>query len=159
MSSLNQASHPLAPITAAEIKSAALLAKGRWPANVSIGFKAITLQEPEKHLVVGYLEAERQSKRLPSIDRKVFVVYTIKSSVRSHPSLTCTSVLVADDYAQCKVEHNVRLGPFEHPNADPYELMMVEKLALEDPRVKAELAKLELPTGAKVMTDPWGYGT
>jgi len=36
---------------------------------------------------------------------------------------------------------------------------MVEKNALEDEGVKAELAKLQLPEGTVVCADPWIYGT
>ena len=36
---------------------------------------------------------------------------------------------------------------------------MVEKIALEDEGVKAEIAKLNLPEGTVLISDPWGYGT
>jgi hypothetical protein len=35
---------------------------------------------------------------------------------------------------------------------------MVEKNALEDEGVKAEIAKLQLPEGTVVCADPWIYG-
>ena len=35
---------------------------------------------------------------------------------------------------------------------------MVEKVALEDEGVKAELAKLGLPEGTGIISDPWIYG-
>ena len=35
---------------------------------------------------------------------------------------------------------------------------MVEKIALEDEGVKAELAKLGLPEGTGIISDPWIYG-
>lgn len=56
------------------------------------------------------------------------------------------------------VESNVRLGPNIHGNADGPEIMMVEKIALEDERVQAEIAKLKLPEGTVVISDPWIYG-
>jgi primary-amine oxidase len=34
----------------------------------------------------------------------------------------------------------------------------VEKIALEDEGVKAEIAKLQLPEGTVVISDPWIYG-
>lgn len=61
--------------------------------------------------------------------------------------------------SQGKVESNVRKGPNIHSNADGDEIMLVEKLVLEDERVKAELAKLKLPEGTVVISDPWIYGT
>jgi primary-amine oxidase len=51
------------------------------------------------------------------------------------------------------VESNLRLGPYIHSSADG-----VEKIALEDEKVKAEIAKLQLPEGAVVISDPWIYG-
>jgi primary-amine oxidase len=45
-----------------------------------------------------------------------------------------------------------------HSSADGNELLRVEKIALEDERVKAEIAKLQLPEGAVVISDPWIYG-
>ncbi len=36
--------------------------------------------------------------------------------------------------------------------------MLVEKIALEDEGVKAEIAKLGLPKGTAVVSDPWIYG-
>ena len=36
--------------------------------------------------------------------------------------------------------------------------MLVEKIALEDEGVKAEIAKLGLPEGTAIVTDPWIYG-
>ena len=35
---------------------------------------------------------------------------------------------------------------------------MVEKVALEHEKVKAEIAKLKLPEGTVVCADPWIYG-
>lgn len=57
-----------------------------------------------------------------------------------------------------KVESNVRLGQNVHSNADGEEILMVEKIALADEKVKAEIAKLQLPEGAVVISDPWIYG-
>jgi len=57
-----------------------------------------------------------------------------------------------------KVDSNVRLGANIHGNADYEEVLMIEKNALEDEGVKAEIAKLELPEGAVVCADPWIYG-
>lgn len=58
-----------------------------------------------------------------------------------------------------KIESNVRMGPNIHSNADSDEIMLAEKVALEDEGVKAEIAKLKLPEGTVVISDPWIYGT
>lgn len=57
-----------------------------------------------------------------------------------------------------KVDRNVRLGPNVHSNADGDEIVNVERIALEDEQVKAEIAKLKLPEGTVVISDPWIYG-
>ena len=60
--------------------------------------------------------------------------------------------------SQQRVESNVRLGPNIHGPGDLEEVVMVEKIALEDEGVKAEIAKLGLPKGTAVVSDPWIYG-
>lgn len=57
-----------------------------------------------------------------------------------------------------RVENNVRLGPNVHSPGDGEEIVLVEKIALEDDAVKAEIAKLQLPEGTVVISDPWIYG-
>lgn len=57
-----------------------------------------------------------------------------------------------------KVESNVRLGPCIHSNADGEELMIAERIILEDEGVQAEIAKLQLPEGTVIISDPWIYG-
>jgi primary-amine oxidase len=52
----------------------------------------------------------------------------------------------------------VKLGPFTHANGDGEELIAVEKALLAHPAVQAELAKLQLPDGTVVVSDPWIYG-
>lgn len=60
--------------------------------------------------------------------------------------------------SQQKVESNVRLGPHIHGAGDWEEILLVEKIALEDEGVKAEIAKLGLPEDTVVIADPWIYG-
>lgn len=50
------------------------------------------------------------------------------------------------------------LGQFEHGNADSREVLEIEAMILNDPQVKAEIEKLELPAGYSVVSDPWTYG-
>lgn len=73
--------HPLCPVTAAEIKQSAHLIRSLYPAKTDFSFKAITLEEPEKALLVPYLEAEHCRARLPHIDRKTFVCYYLRNTV------------------------------------------------------------------------------
>ena len=59
---------------------------------------------------------------------------------------------------QQRVERHVRLGPNVHSPGDSEEILLVEKTALEDEAVKAEIAKLQLPEGTTIISDPWIYG-
>jgi primary-amine oxidase len=75
--------HPLGPLTAAEISESSSLIKAMWPAITNIQFKTITLYEPSKAELTPYLAAEHAGKPTPSIDRKSFVVYYIRNTVSS----------------------------------------------------------------------------
>ena len=56
------------------------------------------------------------------------------------------------------MESHVRLGPNIHSPGDGEEILLVEKIALADKGVQAEIAKLQLPKGTVVIIDPWIYG-
>ncbi|KAL3423343.1 copper amine oxidase [Phlyctema vagabunda] len=145
------AQHPLGPLTAAEITESARIIKGLWPGATDIQFKSITLQEPKKTDLVPFLTAEHGASQLPTVERRSFVVYYIRNTDKLHEAIVSLSL--------GKVESNLRLGPNVHSNADGDEIIQVEKIALEDPRVKAEIAKLCLPEGTVVISDPWIYGS
>jgi Cu2+-containing amine oxidase len=74
-------SHPLCPLTAAEIATTADLVRSVWPAQVDLRFKVITLEEPPKQQMVPYLEAEHKGAPLPAIPRKSFISYYIRNTV------------------------------------------------------------------------------
>lgn len=57
-----------------------------------------------------------------------------------------------------QVEKNVRLGANQHGNGDYDEILTIEKNALADKGVQAEIAKLNLPDNAEIVMDPWIYG-
>lgn len=75
--------HPLGPLVADEITQSASLIKAAWPAETEIQFKTITLLEPEKALLLPYLQAERKGDRPAPIQRRSVVTYVIKNTVRS----------------------------------------------------------------------------
>jgi primary-amine oxidase len=75
------ASHPLSPLSAAELQDAAAIIKASWPAHTDLHFKVVTLQEPPKVEVLKYLEAEHSGKPVPSLSRKAFINYYIRNTV------------------------------------------------------------------------------
>lgn len=95
-------SHPLSPLTAAEITRSAYLIKGLYPPKTNLQFKAITLEEPEKAQLVPYLEAEHHGRRVPKIDRKAFVCYYIRNTVSKQND--CRAITTWTSYLQlaCK---------------------------------------------------------
>ncbi|KAF2759945.1 hypothetical protein EJ05DRAFT_437265 [Pseudovirgaria hyperparasitica] len=146
----HSSAHPLAPLAAEEIAAAAHLIKATWPPNTDFCFKVITLDEPAKLRVLPYLEAEHLGERTPQLDRKAFVNYYLRNTNKFHEAIV--------NLTKNLVERNVRLGPNIHANGDGEEIIALERIALEDEAVKAEIAKLQLPEGAVVISDPWIYG-
>lgn len=83
--------HPLAPLDAAEITTAAELVKALWPSATDLQFKAITLEEPPKTEVIPFLHAERHGLPLPYIGRKAFANYYIRNTVSAASFLAIKS--------------------------------------------------------------------
>ncbi|KAF7673292.1 copper methylamine oxidase precursor [Alternaria burnsii] len=145
------AQHPLSALSASELRNAAAIIKASWPAHTDVHFKVVTLQEPPKAEVLKYLEAEHSGKPVPSISRKAFVNYYIRNTSKFHEAVV--------DLTSGRVDSNILLGPFVHANGDGDEIVEIEKLVLADEKVQAEIAKLELPKGTVVISDPWIYGS
>jgi primary-amine oxidase len=76
-------SHPLAPLSASEITTAAATIRASWPAHTDLHFKVITLQEPPKAEALRYLDAEHSQEPRPNIARKAFINYYIRNTVRA----------------------------------------------------------------------------
>ncbi|KAM3413903.1 Amine oxidase [Cercospora zeina] len=143
--------HPLAPVDRNEIENAVQLVRAQWPEGTDLHFKTIMLQEPAKAEMVPYLEAELQGTHLPVIDRRAFVTYYLRMTNKFHEAVANLSTQT--------IEFNARLGPNMHAPGDGEEILALERIALADEGVQAELAKLQLPEGAKIVVDPWIYGS
>jgi Cu2+-containing amine oxidase len=81
--SVTRALHPLCPLSASEITRTADLVRSVWPEHTDLRFKIITLLEPAKKEFIPYLDAEISGKSLPAIERKAFVAYYIRNTVRA----------------------------------------------------------------------------
>ncbi|CEI61777.1 Copper amine oxidase 1 [Fusarium venenatum] len=143
--------HPLCPLTGDEIQSTARLIESVWPESVSLSFKVITLSEPPKEKLAPYLHALDNGKSPSPPERRVFVAYYIRKTDIFHEAIV--------NLTTGRIESNVKLGQNIHSNAVYDEVQQVEKIALEDPKVLAELEKLKLPEGTVVCADPWIYGS
>lgn len=73
--------HPLLDLTAEEIERASGLVR-KLHREQPLVFKAVTLEEPKKDLVLQYLKAEENGLSLPDIPRMVFAAYYLKGTVR-----------------------------------------------------------------------------
>lgn len=73
--------HPLASLSAEEIRKTSTLIQSVWPGSTDLWFKLVTLLEPPKDQVLEYLEAEDSNSSLPWIDRKAFVNYYLRNTV------------------------------------------------------------------------------
>lgn len=74
--------HPLCPLTGDEIQSTARLIESVWPESVSLSFKVITLSEPPKEKLAPYLQALDNSQSPSPLERRVFVAYYVRNTVR-----------------------------------------------------------------------------
>lgn len=75
--------HPLSPLASAEISNVSKLVQSLYPRNANLQYKSITLQEPEKAHLVPFLNAERNGLKTSTIERRAFVAYYIRNTVRS----------------------------------------------------------------------------
>ncbi|EPS45779.1 hypothetical protein H072_166 [Dactylellina haptotyla CBS 200.50] len=139
--------HPFSPLTEQEIKTAAALTRKEHP-DVDLHFKCVTLREPEKEVMKKWLTEAEDSK--PKIVRKAFVVFYFRRT----PDLFEYVINLATE----AIESKNKLDGF-HSCADGEEILQIEQVCLEDEGVKAEIAKLQLPEGTVVLSDPWIYGS
>jgi primary-amine oxidase len=143
--------HPFTPLSAAEITLAASIIRASNPPNARLRFKGITLHEPPKDLMIQYLTAERLGQPTTNIPRKAFANYYISGTAHFFE--------VIINLSDQKLQRNIRVVDGLHGPVDDAEIVEVEKIALADPAVQAEIAKLELPDDAVVVCDPWIWGT
>ncbi|CAH0028793.1 unnamed protein product [Clonostachys rhizophaga] len=138
--------HPLDPLTALEVsQTSAIIKKILGNEASGIRFKVIDLAEPSKDLVLDYLHAAA-----PAPPRKARVYYHTKNNTslkRSIVNITTQSV-----------ESDEELLGLQGP-VDWIEYAAINDACNAHPKVLAEVAKLKLPKSARVVNDPWAYGT
>lgn len=79
--------HPLSDLTADEVKHAARIVR-QLHKDQELVFKAITLEEPQKNLILKYFRAEEDGSPLPTVPRQVFAAYYLKGTVSLKMGLT-----------------------------------------------------------------------
>ncbi|CCX31810.1 Similar to Copper amine oxidase 1; acc. no. Q12556 [Pyronema omphalodes CBS 100304] len=141
--------HPLTPLLPAEIVLSHEILKSSFAFNrtaeQSFHFKCITLHEPPKADLLAWQTGG------PKPLRCAYAAYYIRNTPSFFESVI--------DLETSSLLSTIPIKAHFHGPADGPEILLVEKVALEDPKVQAELAKLELPAGSKVVSDPWIYGS
>ncbi|KAF9879587.1 hypothetical protein CkaCkLH20_03130 [Colletotrichum karsti] len=150
--------HPLRPITAAEITQASgvlrsILTK-KHGEEFSFRYKNVSIREPPKALLFPYLEAEAQGvppEQRPFVPRCVDIVWTA-----SNERTLCESTISLDSSTELKrsiATHG------QHSSLDRDEMRNSGREILNDPQVLEAIKKLNLPEGCVVQCDSWPYGS
>lgn len=94
---MHAVAHPMCPLSGDEISAASDLIRSVWPSNADLRFKVVTLNEPAKKEFLPYLDAEHSGGRVPNIERRAFIAYYIRNTVRilndpPERPLTCSRI-------------------------------------------------------------------
>lgn len=136
--------HPLDPITPQEISRASDILREHLQTE-SLRFKVVDLIEAPKQQVLAWLDG---TGAIPS--RRARIYYHAKNS----PVLSKAWVNITDGTVD-KIEHY----PDAQGPVDYTEFELVHDACNTHPKVLEEIAKLRLPPHARVLNDPWAYGT
>ncbi|KAF2168990.1 hypothetical protein M409DRAFT_36280 [Zasmidium cellare ATCC 36951] len=141
--------HPLEPLSPQEVRQAASALRKHLQitSSTDIRFKVIDLFEPPKAQVLQYFHVSASDIR---IHRKARIYYHKKPSQVLRKAIVNVTV--------AKVEEDEGIPDVQGP-VDWVEFAQVEEACNDHPLVKKEVEKLKLPAGAKVVNDPWAYGT
>ncbi|KAF2120331.1 copper amine oxidase [Lophiotrema nucula] len=136
--------HPLDPITPSEIHRAADIIR-RSTAPKAIRFKVVDLLEAPKASVLAW-----QSGKSASVNRHARIYYHVVGS----PNLWKACINITRGV----IDNNEELPDAQGP-VDYWEWERVHDACNTHPEVLAEIEKLKLPENAKVINDPWSFGT
>ncbi|KAI9146857.1 Copper amine oxidase [Paramyrothecium foliicola] len=140
------ASHPLDPLRADEVRWATQIVRQQIGcADNEIRFKLVDLAEPPKDVTLQYLHKGGHPP-----PRKARVYY----HARGNEALWIAIVNLISGKVDDLREDRDSQGP-----VDWHEYDLVTNACNNHPEVKAELAKLKLPSNSRVLNDPWAYGT
>ncbi|OBT64953.1 hypothetical protein VE03_05626 [Pseudogymnoascus sp. 23342-1-I1] len=142
--------HPFTPLSGPEIESTAKVIQAAQSENAAIRFKGITLREPAKESMQKYLIDEKSGALSYALPRKALVNYYVKGTNHFFESIV--------NLDEKSLERNIRVADGLHGPVDDGEVVLVEKIVLEDPAVQEEIKKLQLPAGSVVVCDPWIWG-
>ncbi|KAF2798209.1 hypothetical protein K505DRAFT_357738 [Melanomma pulvis-pyrius CBS 109.77] len=137
-------SHPLDPISPIEIRKAVALMQACFSPR-PIRFKVVDLLEPPKDDVFAWMEDRTQK-----VDRKARIYYHLDGS----PNMGKALVNITKGRIETAEELPDAQGPVDY-----WEWERVHEACNTHPDVISEIKKLQLPPSAKVVNDPWSFGT
>ncbi|GME35831.1 Copper amine oxidase [Neofusicoccum parvum] len=140
--------HPFDPATAEEISSAANAIKTLY-SGIQLHFKSAGLDEPPKHAMLEFLDAEHQGRPLPLVPRCIFLMWYIKRTPRLFEGIV--------DVTHGKVVYHKELPRDFHGPVDRIELTEAAQAVMADEGVQKEIQRLKLDN-TTVVLDPWDYG-
>ncbi|RTE84175.1 hypothetical protein BHE90_001241 [Fusarium euwallaceae] len=140
------APHPLDPLTVEEVQTASqIVHKQIGCADNEIRFKLIDLAEPPKDTTLLHLHHNG-----PAPDRRARVYYHLK---------TGQALLIAIVNLATKRVDKLYDAPNSQGPVDWHEYELINRACNSHPEVLAEVAKLKLPPNARLVNDPWAFGT
>jgi primary-amine oxidase len=136
--------HPLDPITPPEIERAVDILR-HYVKPTKIRFKVVDLLEAPKASVLAWASGTNNT-----FDRRARIYYHVVGS----PNLWKAFVNITQKTVETRDELPNAQGPVDY-----WEWERVHDACNTHPKVLAEIEKLKLPAGAKVVNDPWSFGT
>lgn len=109
-------------------------------------FRSIGIKEPNRAHAVKFLQGKG-----PAPPRRTYVSYQIKGEPTVFEDIV---ELSSGDIFRAR-----NLGATAFPPATNEDMHRLEDIVMNDPLVKAEIARLQLPEGTVVQPEPWPYGT
>ncbi|MCH0628386.1 hypothetical protein JNB11_00105 [Kocuria palustris] len=142
--------HPFDSVKDYEIRAASKAVKDSHPALDDVHFVQIDRLDPPKKDMIRYLDAEHSGLPVPEIPRVLYLYYWTKGSTfnKALVNVTMGHVITKQELPKGVV------GPIL-----PDDMVEMEEFCLKHPIVQEEIAKLKLPQGYAVRTDPWIYAT
>lgn len=143
--------HPFDSVKDYEIRAASKAVKDAHAHDDGVHFVQIDRLDPPKKDMVKYLEAERAGLPLPQIPRVLYLYYWSKNGTVFNKALV--NVTMGHVITKTPLPKGV-IGPIL-----PDDMGEMEAFIMTHPKVKEEIAKLQLPKGYTVRSDPWIYAT
>ena len=136
------ASHPLDPLTAAEMAEATAILRAQRQLGARVRFETVVLYEPDKDAVLNFRPGE-------SVKRSAFLVVLDNDAEATHEA-----VVSLDEKRVVSWKH----VPGVQPRVMFDEFVECEAAVRADPRFQAAIKKRGITDPSLVMVDPWSAG-